>query len=139
MAAQSELRLATYVKSSSAVRYRQQGTAGGGSDDHPDLRLTPRQAEVLMQKVLGIYVRQARDLYNSKVAGHFSDLTPAQQTVFVDRVYNSNKTINAAFNAFVAKGDWKGAQNYLSSQAKDKSNSAALRVRLSAEAKLLEE
>jgi len=92
-----------------------------------------------MQKVLGIYVQDAKKLYNTYSRGTFSDLTPAQQTVFVDRVYNSNKTINAAFNAFVAKGDWKGAQNYLSSQAKDKSNSAALRVRLSTEAKLLEE
>jgi hypothetical protein len=107
------------------------------ADARPNLRLTPRQAEGLMQNVFGVYVRQARDLYNSKVAGHFSDLTPAQQTVFVDRYYNSNKTINAAFNRFVFKGDWKGTENYLRSQAANTSNSSALRGRLSAEAKLL--
>jgi len=103
-------------------------------DARPNLRLTPQQAEGLMQNVSGVYVRQARDLYNSKVAGHFSDLTPAQQTVFVDRYYNSNKTINAAFNRLVFKGDWKGAENYLRSQAADTSNSSALRRRLRAEA-----
>lgn len=109
------------------------------ADARPDLRLSPRQAELLMQNVFGVYVGKAVKLYNqsAKVPGQFSDMTPAQQTVFVDRYYNSNKAINAAFNNFVFNGDWKGAENYLRSQAANKSNSSALRGRLGAEAKRL--
>lgn len=104
-----------------------------------NLMLTPQQAEMVAENTLGIYVGRAQSLYDRHAAdalGSFGDLSSSQQTVFVDRLYNSSSSVNPKFYSYVYKGDWVSATAYLQTQAKLYSGTP-LGTRLSAEAALL--